>query len=620
MKREGADMNFTTKLLIILVIACSVDYQTTVSSAEYNFRLKDLQEIVGNLLENGTVLNALLDRFPEFFKAVTLVVNQTASHNLTTAIDEAYICRLAESAIHHSKDTCYLSPNMISNSCFVEQNITEITNASVSTLCENINGTTRSMSASSTRKRHSRMIADSTLASSITTLNGTMIRTGASGEVVTGSVNATRYESRDIAKSFSTKEPNTATNSSTTTLPITFPTHVATTVLTVDDKQPTAIAPIPPYVGNRPTVPPLPVNNIASSYLFLAMKLTVKTAMISFERKCHQHNGIYVNERRICIVSNKEDPNSTRNYTIFSEPNPNGAGSKSLLILNIVGNSCSIVAILLLVVQYFICKNQFLIFDKSILSLAFCLQISHLMQLFITFFSWNKTYCKAGGIVLHWALLTSFAWISIISFDIFKTFRRTQLADSRSKKKYFIYLITAMSASTMVVVVCIFLGIPANDYSGYGHEGRCFIGKVWANLFSFVLPVAFSLMLNTVLMITTLLKIYKSQKRGAKALAGNRSRSSNSRKNVVVSILTLKLSVLFGLGWFLGFIASVSNSPILAFIFTGIVSLQGLLVFVCFGCHKLCLKKLHERSLRKVHSPMLQTKVKSSNETETTHL
>ena len=141
MKREGSDMNFTTKLLIILVIACSVDYQTTVSSGEYNFRLKDMQEIVGNLLENDTVLNALLDRFPEFFKAVALVVNQTASHNLTTAIDEAYICRLAESAIHHSKDTCYLPPNMISNSCFVEQNITEITNASVSTLCENINGT-----------------------------------------------------------------------------------------------------------------------------------------------------------------------------------------------------------------------------------------------------------------------------------------------------------------------------------------------------------------------------------------------------------------------------------------------------------------------------------------------
>ena len=580
-------MNFTTKLLIILGIACSVDYQTTVSSAEYNFKLKDMQEIVGNLLENDTVLNALLDRFPEFFKAVALVVNETASHNLTTAIDEAYICRLAESAIHHSKDTCYLSTNTISNSCFVEQNITEITNASVSTLCENVNGTIRSISASSTRKRHARMIADSTLASSKTTLNGTMTRTGASGEVVTGSVNETWYELVDITKLSST---------------------------VADYIPPRVINPMPV------TAPPLRVIEVASSYLFLAMKLTVKTALISFERKCHQRNGIYVNERRICIVSNKEDPNSTRNYTIFSEPTPNGAGSKSLRILNIVGNSCSIVAVLLLVVQYFICKNQFLIFDKSILSLAFCLQISHLMQLFITFFSWNKTYCKAGGIVLHWALLSSFAWMSIISFDIFKTFRRTQLADSRSKKKYFIYLITAISASTMVVVVCIFLGIPANDYSGYGHEGRCFIGKVWANLFSFVLPVAFSLMLNTVLMITTLLKIYKSQKRGAKALAGNRSHSSNSRKNVVVSILTLKLSVLFGLGWILGFITSVSNSPILVFIFTGMVSLQGLLVFVCFGCHKLCLKKLHERSLRKVHSPMLQTKVKSSNDTETTHL
>ena len=595
-------MNSKTNVLIILTIACSLDYQTPASSAENNLKLKDLEGIVGNILDNDTVLNSLLDRFPEFFKVVALVVNQTISLNITTAVDEAYICNLAESAIHHSKDTCYIPSNMISNSCFVEENITEITNASVSRLCENIDGLISSTSTYSTRKRRSRMISDMTLASSITTVSATMKSTDTPQELLT------------TIKSISTKKPKNLTKNLSSTLPTFIPTQVPTTVPIINGKPPTDIAPVPTFIGYRPP------STVASTYLFLAMKLTVKTAMISFERKCRQRNGTYVSERHLCIVSYKEGPNGTRNYTVFPESNRNGVGGKSLRILNIVGNSCSIVAILLLVTQYFICKNQFLIFDKSIISLAFYLQISHLMQLFTTFFSWNKIYCKAGGILLHWALLSSFAWMSIISFDIFKTFRRTQRADSRSKKTYFRYFIVGMSSSTIVILLCVFLGIPSDDYSGYGYEGRCFIGKVWANLFSFVIPVAFSLLLNAVLMITTLSKIYKLQKQSAKALAGNRSHRSGSRKNAVVSILTLKLSVLFGLGWFLGFIASVSHSSILAHLFTGIVSLQGFLVFVCFGCHKLLLKKFHERALRKLESPMLQTKVKRNTETETTHL
>ena len=630
-------MRFNVYVLVILIIGCNVDYFKTVGIANDSSRKDDIADIVQSILGNDTVLNSLLQRYPEFFSVVARIVNETTSKNTTTAIDEAFICNIASSAINDSKDTCLTPTNNLIDSCFKKPNATETANASLFQLCGNTTGTVNSPSTPSTISKYTKVVADTTFASSM--LSTILPAHSTTEEIVTSNTLMTesRKESTVAPSIISTKSLQNEWKNLSSTLPKPSPTSVPTTValVTNTDTLPPATAGPPvttvPVIGIAPpaaTLPPMiPVwflqqslAEVTSSYLFLAVKLAVKTAMISFERKCKMRNGIYVKESQLCIISYKAGHNGTRNYTIVPESNSNRIDVKKLRILHIAGNSGSIVAILFLFTEYFIGKSQFSLFDKSILSLALCLLMSHLMQLLIAFLSWNNKFCKAGGILLHWALLSSFAWMTVISLDIFNTFRRMQRKDNRSSKKYRRYLISATAVSTTVILTCIFLGIPESDYSGYGYQGRCFIGKMWANLFSFTLPVAISLLLNTALMIATLIRIYTLQRRSAKAFSGGRGHSSSSRKKVVISILTLKLSILFGIGWTIGFVDSITTTSISTFIFTGIVSLQGLFIFICFGCHKSFLNKCRKRLFRKVGSPMLQKKTKGGHETETTYL
>ena len=624
-------MNLEKHPLLVLAICWTVGcYAAAVFADDGVLRTEDLTAMVRNILGNDTVLLPLLQRYPEFHSIVSQIVNQTISYNTTTTLDENYICNVAKSAVNNSTDTCLDQSANISSSCFVDQNITETTNASISDLCENIDESVTSTSATQTVLRHARMVVDTTLPSTKlitgTALHNTIQTNDMSTELTTEAINGSRNDSAVTSSLMPTKWPKISSTSQSRPFSMSNPTDLLTTVPLASmppsfSGPPPTNAPVPttPFSGLA-VLPSDPIQDLPSSYFFLAIKLAVKTAIVSFERKCRERNGIYVKERHQCIITLGKGSNKTSNLTLRLEQNPNKINHNSLRLLNIIGNSCSIIATLLLFAEYFIYKNQLSLFDKSILSLAFFLLLSHLIQLLVTFSSSNKQFCKAGGILLHWTLLCSFSWMSIISFDIYKTFRSTQLVNSRSRKQYIKYFITALFLSTAVVLVCVFLGIPANDYSGYGYQGRCFIGKFWANVFSFIFPVALSLVFNTALMIVTLVRIYRQQKRSTKALSGSSSRRSTSRKKVVISVLTLKLSVLFGLGWFFGFVDSLTSTSILPFVFTGIVSLEGVLVFICFGYHKSTLAKCNARCSRNIGSPMLKKKIDTNAVTETTHL
>ena len=624
-------MNLKKHPLLVLAICWNAGYYAAAVFADDGvLRTEDLTAMVRNILGNDTVLLPLLQRYPEFHAIVAHIVNQTISYDTTTAIDEDYICNVAKSAINDSTDTCLDPSANISSSCFFEQNITETTNASVSQLCEKIEESDKSTPTTRTVLEHARMVVDTTPPSkkliTATALHNTIQTNVFTTELATGAINGSRNDSAVTSGVTSTKWPKKSSKSQPRTFPMSNAPHMQTTVPLgtmppVFSELPATNAPVPttPFSGQS-VLPSDLIKDVPSSYFFLAIKLAVKTAIVSFERKCRVRNGIYVKEKHQCIIALNKGTNETSNLTLPLEQNPNMINRNSLRLLHIIGNSCSILATVLLFVEYFICKNQLSIFDKSILSLTFALLLSHLIQLLITFLSWNKQFCKVGGILLHWALLCSFAWMSIISFDIFKTFRSTQLANTRSRKQYIKYFITALFLSTAAVLACVFLGIPTNDYSGYGYQGRCFIGKFWASVFSFIFPVAFSLLLNTTLMIVTLVRIHRQQKRSAKALSGSSSQRSSSRKKVVISLLTLKLSVLFGLGWFLGFIDGLTSTSVLPFAFTGIVSLEGVLVFMYFGYHKSTLTKCSARCSRNLGSPILKKKIARNAETETTQL
>ena len=192
--------------------------------------------------------------------------------------------------------------------------------------------------------------------------------------------------------------------------------------------------------------------------------------------------------------------------------------------------------------------------------------------------------------------------MATISFDTFVAFRKTQLIDpATAKRRFKAYCFFVFTASTTTVVLCIFLGIPKDDFTGYGYQRKCFIAKLWANLFAFTLPVAIILIFNAALMIITIYKLRSRKKECDKALAQN-DNNSRARKKLVLSALTLKLSVLFGLGWLFGFITGLTShaAPGLQIIFVFVASFQGTFVFLAFGNHRplfdCCHSKMQDRN------------------------
>ena len=287
---------------------------------------------------------------------------------------------------------------------------------------------------------------------------------------------------------------------------------------------------------------------------------------------------------------------------------------KTLSLLTIIGNACSIVCLVALIGTYFIVKPEFSLMDRNVVCLSIFLFLAHLLQLTTVFFNKTVVYCKISAVVLHWSLLVSFSWMSVISYDLFITFTKfRKLHHDTTKKRFKRYAIVVFTSCTIVVLICVFLGIPNSDYSGYGYQGKCFITKFWANLIAFTTPIILMLLINAVLMAVTIVKLRSMETASHRALTQNDNQQS-SRKKVVFSALTLKLSVLLGLGWFFGLIGPFIASAAMHFIFNVIVSFQGTFIYIAFGCHKSLVERCCKRKVTK-HDGLLNPSTQNTKST-----
>ena len=284
------------------------------------------------------------------------------------------------------------------------------------------------------------------------------------------------------------------------------------------------------------------------------------------------------------------------NYTVFSFKIPSWL--KAVAVINITGHSCSIFSLFLLTASYFLLKPELTLMDRNIVCLSSSLLLAHFLQLNMVFFSTVPMFCKWGAVFLHWSLLLSFMWIAAISLDLYTTFKSTKPVTIHSKNKRFKkYASAVFGVSTTIIVVCVAMAIPREDFSGYGDKGRCFIVKFWPNLFAFTVPIAIVLVASVILTVLTICKLRSKEKENRKALSNGNSRAS-SRKKIIVTSLFLKLSVLFGFGWLIGFINGFSGSVLSSIIFNVIVSFQGTFIYLAFGEQRSLLR----RCLQKIQS------------------
>ena len=277
------------------------------------------------------------------------------------------------------------------------------------------------------------------------------------------------------------------------------------------------------------------------------------------------------------------------NSTVIYFTNP--AWWKAVKIINISGHSCSILCLFLLIITFFLLKAEFTLMDKNLLCLSTSLLFAHLLQLNMVFFSAIPMFCKWGAVFLHLSLLVSFMWIASISFDLCITFKgNTRITPHIKNERFKKYFTVVYGLSGMIVVVCVAIGLPSEDFSGYGDQGKCFVVKFWSNLLAFTVPIVIILLASVILTVLTIYSLYSEQKRNYRALSNGTSGAS-ARKKIIFTALVLKLSILCGFGWLIGFINGFFASVPLSVMFNIIVSLQGTFLYLFFGEQKSLVKK-----------------------------
>ena len=92
-----------------------------------------------------------------------------------------------------------------------------------------------------------------------------------------------------------------------------------------------------------------------------------------------------------------------------------------LQIITYAGCSISVLSLLILLVVYCVFKELRTLPGKNLINLSFAMIFYHIF-LFVAGFKNIQALCTGIAILLHYFLLSSFAWMSVMAFDVAKTF------------------------------------------------------------------------------------------------------------------------------------------------------------------------------------------------------
>ncbi|KAJ7353741.1 hypothetical protein OS493_032611 [Desmophyllum pertusum] len=188
----------------------------------------------------------------------------------------------------------------------------------------------------------------------------------------------------------------------------------------------------------------------------------------------------------------------------------------------------------------------------------------------------SSAVCAVMGALLHYFILAVFLWMSVIAHSAQKTFStlnvdlHNPLVIAERKKSYIRYSLFSWGFPLLVVGICVTLQLTNTGNVGYGNEDGCQL-SLPARTFAVAVPVSAMLLFNIVALIRTAVAIKLGQ--------GNAAAAANQTN---VLLIVLKLTVVMGITWTLGFVLAFYPTAYLEFPFVIINSCQGLLICISF--------------------------------------
>lgn len=188
-----------------------------------------------------------------------------------------------------------------------------------------------------------------------------------------------------------------------------------------------------------------------------------------------------------------------------------------------------------------------------------------------------KAVCTAIGVLSHYLWLCSFAWMSIVLFDILKMIKTLSSCpaalQSGQKVSKMVYC-TGFLVPFLIVLPCAILDIFSEVDIGYSGGDVCFPTGFLANLFSFTLPVVLSLFFNIVTSVAASVSLYRYNDTVLLLQSVRQART-----NIPVY---MRLSILCACPWILGIFANIFPYDALRYIYILLAGSHGTFVGISF--------------------------------------
>ncbi|XP_071823844.1 uncharacterized protein [Apostichopus japonicus] len=256
-----------------------------------------------------------------------------------------------------------------------------------------------------------------------------------------------------------------------------------------------------------------------------------------------------------------------------------------LLVIFIIFTSLSLIGLFLTFVNYCI--------FKSLRNLPGMITMNFVVALFFAQLVLIPSYVSPANIVLctlistvgHFLWLAAFLWMTIIAYDVTRTFGTSSLTrhGTSVKKQLLTYMLIGWLLPAAFVISCLILQKSTNleGKFSYGEEGSCWLRPSLANFLLFGIPAAFCLCCNFIMYLVTVHGIRKAKQHTK--MAKNMSTSNIMKEQL---LLFIKISILIGLSWIWAFLSGFfPRVTAFLFIHTFVNPLQGVFVFLVYVCN-----------------------------------
>ncbi|XP_014768920.1 probable G-protein coupled receptor Mth-like 3 [Octopus bimaculoides] len=253
--------------------------------------------------------------------------------------------------------------------------------------------------------------------------------------------------------------------------------------------------------------------------------------------------------------------------------------SETEIQLTYVCSVISMIALAILIAKFLYFRNIRSLSGFIYVSFAITLFIAQLLFVLTPHFSKMViSSCRAVAVVMHYAFLSSFFWLNSITINIWLSVCWTPCQSKKySEKRSFIsYSAFSWLAPILLIVPAILLDKyqPNSIFApSYGLYEFCWINNGSSIMLFFAGPLALIILINMILYIHTAVTIYKLRKF---------TQQHSDRNDVVAIFINMKLCLLTGITWSIGYVAIVTHSYHLRVAFIFLNSSFGLWVAMSF--------------------------------------